>query len=412
MSVKAEIITIGDEILYGQTLDTNSHWISGKLDEISVRVVRKSTIPDVEQEILSAFSEAENRADLILVTGGLGPTKDDLTKPCLAKHAGVKMIENEDVIRDLQTLFDRMGREMSLSNREQALMPVGAEKITNELGTAPGIWLEKSGKIFIAMPGIPHEMKGLMKKHILPKIKDRFIKKTIIHKIIRTCGVPESMLAEKISYWEDSLPHYIKLAYLPSLAQVKLRLTAEGDNHELLNKELDDQIEKVVPLIEKFVFATENIELEECVGRLLKESGKKIACAESCTGGYLSHLFTSIPGSSAYFNGSIIAYSNQIKEEVLKIHPTLIDKHGAVSEEVVLNMARKIKEIYNVDIGISISGVAGPDGSEAKPVGTVWIGISDETRTYAKKFVFAKNREMNIKFSSLMALNMIRNHII
>lgn len=412
MSVTAEIITIGDEILYGQTLDTNSHWISGELDENNVRVVRKSTISDHEAQIMNALGEAKERADLILITGGLGPTNDDLTKPCLAKYFGVDMDINDEALEDVKALFERAGRKMTDLNRRQALMPLGAEKLTNELGTAPGIWMEQDGKVFVAMPGVPHEMKGLMSKEVLPRIREKFVKKKIYHRIVRTGGIPESHLAETLKDWEDNLPEHIKLAYLPSLAQVKLRLTAEGEDLATLKKETLDQIQKCLPLIQKYVFATENIELEERVGQMLRERGLKIACAESCTGGYLSHLLTSIPGSSDYFNGSYVAYSYEIKEKALSVDRDILETKGAVSEEVVVQMAENIRKVFNTDIGVSLSGIAGPGGgTKDKPVGTVWIAVSDRNGTKARKYVFAKDRLLNIRLSAMVALNMVRRRL-
>ena len=408
MSTKAEIITIGDEILYGQTLDTNSHWISGQLDEISIKVIRKSTIPDDRLEILKALHEAENRADIVLITGGLGPTNDDLTKPCLAEYFGVEMEMNQEALEGVKDIFKRIGREMTPTNEAQGLMPVGAEKITNKLGTAPGIWMNKGNKIFISMPGVPHEMKGMMIDVILPKISKQFVKEHIHHRIIRTCGIPESHLAEHLEQWESSLPAHIKLAYLPSLGQVKLRLTAIGSDNDVL-ADAEKQIERVLPSIEKYVYATKDIELEERVGQMLVEQDKTISCTESCTGGYLSHLLTSIPGSSGYFKGSYVAYSYEIKEKALWVDKDALIKKGAVSEEVVIQMAENIRKVFNTSLGVSISGIAGPGGgTEEKPVGTVWIAVSSEKGTVARKFTFYKDRIINIRYSAMVALNMIR----
>lgn len=413
MSTKAEILTIGDEILYGQTLDTNSHWISGELDQIGIRVVRKSTVPDDRETILKAFEEAEERADIVLITGGLGPTNDDLTKPCLADYFGVSLTLNEEALQEITNLFKRTGREVTSLNKGQAMQPEGARKISNTMGTAPGIWMERNNTIFISMPGVPHEMKTMMTNEILPSIKDRFIDGVIHHKIVRTAGIPESHLAETIADWEMALPRHIKLAYLPSLAQVKLRLTATGSDLKKLEAETEEQVQSLVPLIEKYVYATENIELEERVGQLLREQGKTISCAESCTGGYLSHLLTTIPGSSDYFQGSYIAYSYDIKEKALQVDREILNTKGAVSEEVVVQMAESIRKVFNTDIGVSLSGIAGPGGAtEDKPVGTVWIAVSDESGTKAKKFVFSKERKLNIHLSAIVALNMVKSLLV
>ncbi|MCP4456807.1 MAG: competence/damage-inducible protein A [Cytophagales bacterium] len=412
MSAKAEIITIGDEILYGQTLDTNSHWISGELDQLGIKVIRKTTIPDLENHILAAFAEAETRADIILITGGLGPTNDDLTKPCLAKYFGVELEMNEEALTELTELYARSGWELSELNRGQAIQPVGAAKITNELGTAPGIWLEQNDTIFISMPGVPFEMKGIMEKEVLPKLKARFVTGNIHHRILKTGGIAESTLAEKLESWEANLPSHMKLAYLPSLAQVKLRLTAIGEDLKQLEIDADEQIQKCIPLIQKYIYATENISLEERVGQLLREQGKTISCAESCTGGYLSHLFTTIPGSSDYFQGSYVAYSYEIKEKALKVDHKLLTEKGAVSEEVVIQMARNIRKVFNTDIGVSLSGIAGPGGATPdKPVGTIWIAYSDANNTFAKKFIFAKDRKLNIQLSAIVALNIVRRNL-
>ncbi len=413
MSVNAEIITIGDEILYGQTLDTNSHWISGELDQLGIRVIRKTTSPDKEDEILIAFEEAEKRAEVILITGGLGPTNDDLTKPTLAKYFQVELEMNEAALEEISERYERAGWELNELNRGQAIQPMGSTKITNELGTAPGIWLERNETIFISMPGVPFEMKAMMEKEILPKLKRRFVKGKIHHKIIRTGGIPESRLAEKLQDWEKNLPSHIKLAYLPTLAQVKLRLTATGSDQEQLEKDVDEQIELCMPLIEKYVYAIGNIELEERVGQLLRENNKTIACAESCTGGYLSHLITSVPGSSDYFQGSYVAYSYDIKEKALQVDPEVLKTQGAVSEEVVIQMAKNIREVFGTSIGVSLSGIAGPGGAtKDKPVGTVWIAYSDGEKTEARKFVFAKDRKLNIQLSAMVALNIIRSNLV
>ena len=359
MSANAEIITIGDEILFGQTLDTNSHWISGELDQLGIRVVRKSTVPDIKDEILAAFKEAEKRADIILITGGLGPTNDDLTKPTLATYFGVELEMNVAALAEITELYDRAGWELSDVNKGQAVQPIGSSKITNKLGTAPGIWLERNDTIFISMPGVPFEMRAMMENEVLPQLKKRFVTDKIYHRIIRTGGIPESRLAEKLEDWEKDLPGHIKLAYLPTLAQVKLRLTGTGLDQKQLQVEVDEQIEKCLPIIQKYVYATENIELEERVGQLLRESNKTIACAESCTGGYLSHLITSVPGSSDYFQGSYVAYSYDIKEKALQVDKHILESQGAVSEEVVIQMAENIRKVFGTSIGVSLSGIAG-----------------------------------------------------
>jgi nicotinamide-nucleotide amidase len=405
----AEIITIGDEILYGQTLDTNSHWMSGALDEINIRVIRKTTIGDDPETILSAFREAESRADVILITGGLGPTKDDLTKPLLAKYFDVELVINVYALEEIKALFARAGRVMTDLNKAQAELPANCEKITNYMGTAPGMWFEERGKVFVSMPGVPYEMKAMMSKEIIPKLALKFGTGKIHHRIVKTIGIPESKLAHKIADWESALPSHIKLAYLPSPGQVKLRLTAFGSDLELLEEDVKKQLEVVEPVIGKYVYGYDKDEIEEVVGKSLVMEGEFLATAESCTGGAIASLLISVPGSSRYYKGSVIAYSNEVKERELGVPKELLDKYGAVSEEVVKAMAEGVRKKLNVAVGLATSGIAGPDGGTVeKPVGTVWIAYSDSYKTIARKLQFTKDRRLNIQLSALSALNLFR----
>ncbi|MBV6643407.1 MAG: competence/damage-inducible protein A [Cyclobacteriaceae bacterium] len=405
----AEIVSIGDEILYGQTLDTNSHWISGALDQIGIKVIRKTTVPDIETEILTGLKEAESRADVILITGGLGPTKDDLTKPLLARYFGVDLMMNEDALNDIEQLFTKANRKMTELNRMQAELPANCDKITNQLGTAPGMWFNERGKIFVSMPGVPYEMKRMMTDFIIPRLQEELVNYYVVHQMIMTIGIPESSLAEKISVWEEGLPKHIKLAYLPTKNTVKLRLTATGPEKAKLEHDIREEVMKLTPLIQKYIFGYDEGNIELFIGKMLKEANKTIACAESCTGGFLSHLITSIPGSSAYFKGAVIAYSNEVKHEILNVETQTLEKYGAVSEEVVLQMAKNVREKLNADIGLSISGVAGPDGgTEEKPVGLIWFGYSDKEKTIAKKYNFSKDRILNIEFGARKALDLLR----
>ncbi|MEO9869115.1 competence/damage-inducible protein A [Ekhidna sp.] len=408
MPAKAILISIGDEILYGQTLDTNSHWMSGELDSLGIRVIKKVTIGDSKDEILLHLSEAEKSADIILITGGLGPTNDDLTKPCLVEYFNTHLIRNEEVLKNIQTLFSKAGREMSDLNEQQADLPANCVAVPNLIGTAPGMWFERNQKVIVSMPGVPYEMKRMMQDTILPKLRSAFIKDGIYHRMIRTIGIPESKLAEQIEKWEQSLPNHIKLAYLPTMGSVKLRLTTSGDG-EKVKKEVQHEIDKVLPLIDKYVYGFDNEEIEEAIGRMLKEKKYSLAVAESCTGGFLSHKITSVPGSSEWFNGAFVPYSNQLKNEQLHVGKEIIQNHGAVSEPVVLALAENVRKEFRTNVGISISGVAGPGGgTKEKPVGTVWIGYSDEKRTVAKKLQLTKDRGINIQYSAIAALNMIR----
>jgi len=409
MSKYAEIISIGDEILYGQTLDTNSHWISGRLDEIGIKVRRKITIGDEREEILNTLKESTERADIILITGGLGPTRDDLTKPLLAEYFGVGLKMNDEAFEHIRTIFEKKGREVTELNRMQAELPENCIKIDNKLGTAPGMWFEENGTVYVSMPGVPYEMEGMMNDIILPKLKEKFTGGVIYHKIVKTVGIGESALAEKIVDWEDHLPKSIKLAYLPTFGQVKLRLTALGDDRAHLEKEVGKEVEKLIPQIASYVYGYDNDELEKVVGDILLKNNKSIAFAESCTGGYISHLMTKVPGSSQYYKGSIVSYDYDVKVNSLDVDRKVMEEKGAVSEEVVLQMARSVRSKLGADVGISVSGIAGPGGgTEEKPVGTVWIGYSDEQKTVAKKFNFSKDRNVNIKLSALCALNMFR----
>ncbi|HWA32521.1 MAG TPA: competence/damage-inducible protein A [Cyclobacteriaceae bacterium] len=407
--ILAELLTIGDEILYGQIVDTNSQWMSFELDKVGIKVVRKTSIGDTESEILGALAEAEKRADIILITGGLGPTSDDLMKPCLAKYFNCELKMHEEALVEVTEFFKSRGRELTEVNRQQAALPVCCTKITNAIGTAPGMWFERNGKVFMSMPGVPHEMKLMMKDRVIPKLLKTFTLPTIIHKVIRTCGIGESFLAEKISGWEKSLPSHIKLAYLPSLGEVKLRLTGFGDDAAKLRKEIDDLSEKLLPIVGEYIFGYDDESLEEAIGRLLRSKKMTLAIAESCTGGYLSHMITSVPGSSEYFIGSMIPYAYEIKMRQLGVKPETLEKYGAVSEPTISEMANVVRARFNTDIGVATSGIAGPGGATPdKPVGTVWIAYSDKFQTVTKKLQLSKDRAINIRMASVLVLNLIR----
>ncbi|MCA6075374.1 competence/damage-inducible protein A [Fulvivirga sedimenti] len=407
--IKAEILTIGDEILYGQILDTNSQWISDVLDRAGIRITQKTTVGDNESDILRAFREAEDRADIVLITGGLGPTKDDLTKPLLARYFDCPMEPNPDALRQVSEFFQSKGLELTPVNELQATLPVCCEVVENKLGTAPGMWFHRDGKVFVSMPGVPHEMKKMMTDTVIPRLHEVFETAVIYHKLIKTIGIGESWLASKIQDWEDALPENIRLAYLPSLGQVKLRLTAFGTDRSVLEEQVAEQIEKLKPLAGNFIYGFNGDEIQEVIGRMLCDQCCTIATAESCTGGYLSHLITSVPGSSEYYVGSVIAYENTIKEALLGVqHQTLLD-HGAVSEETALEMAAGIRKRTGAKIGVSTTGIAGPGGgTPEKPVGTVWIAYDDGKEAYARKLQLWKDRDVNIRATAVAVLNMIR----
>jgi nicotinamide-nucleotide amidase len=405
----AEIITIGDEILYGQILDTNTQWISKNLDAIGIKTRRKTAIADKEEDIISNLDEALSRSNIVLFTGGLGPTNDDITKNTLAKYFNMKLILNQSALEDVNDIFARFGKSVSEINRQQAFLPDGCKKIKNEGGSAPGMWFEQNKKIVVSMPGVPFEMEAMMAKTVLPKLKKHFVLPTIVHKIIKTIGIGESVLAEKIESWENTLPEHLALAYLPSKGQVRLRLTGVGADRTILEKEMDSEVAKVMPSIKKYVYGFGDITIQEAVGELIKSKQLTIATAESCTGGFLAHQLTSVPGSSEYFQGSIIAYHNDIKISSLEVPQKTLQHHGAVSEETATAMAIGVRKKMKTDIGISTTGIAGPDGgTEEKPVGTIWIAISFGKEVETRKIKLPGTRILNIEYTSIYALNFIR----
>jgi nicotinamide-nucleotide amidase len=407
--ILAELLTIGDEILYGQIVDTNSQWMSVELDKVGIKVIRKTTVGDQEEEILTAFAEAEKRADIILITGGLGPTSDDLTKPLLAKYFNCKLEIHEEALQEITAFFKSRGREMIEPNRQQAALPVCCTKITNPIGTAPGMWFEKDGKVFMSMPGVPHEMKKMMTERVIPKLKEKFQTPNIYHKVIRTIGIGESFLAEKIASWEKALPSHIKLAYLPSLGEVKLRLTGFSDSSSHLESEINDLIEKLKPVAGDYIYGYGDEPIEVAIGKMLRERKLTLSMAESCTGGYLSHLITSVPGCSDYFLGSMVPYAYEIKMRQLGVKPEVLEKYGAVSEPTIIEMANIVRAKFNTDIGVATSGIAGPGGATPeKPVGMVWIAYSDKHHTVTKKLQISNDRAINIKMASAAVLNLIR----
>jgi len=411
--VLVELITIGDEILYGQTLDTNAHWMSGELDKIGAKVIRRTTCGDVEEEILDAFKEAEYRADIILITGGLGPTNDDLTKPCLAKYFDCDIIMNKQALSELEQYMVSRGRELNKLTRLQAALPEKCEMISNERGTACGMWFNKSGKVFCSMPGVPHEMKFMMIEKVIPRIKIDFELPIIYHKIVRLAGIGESWLAEKIEDWENALPENVKLAYLPTFGDLKLRLTANGDSLDQMKKQVDELIKQVLPLVNNYVYGYDDEALEMVIGRLLKTKKQKLALAESCTGGYVSHRITSVPGSSDYFNAAIVPYQNDLKIEHLGVRKETIEKYGAVSEETVIEMAQNVKKKFNADYGLASSGIAGPGGgTPEKPVGLIWIACAwgDDVKT--RQLNLTKDRKINIRITSVALLTLLHERLV
>jgi len=411
--VRAEIITIGDEILYGQILDTNTQWISQELDKLGIQTVRKSSVGDSREAILGILLEAKDRADLVFITGGLGPTKDDLTKHLLCDFFNTTLELHPQALEDVTVFFEKRGRELSELNKDQALLPVNCEFIQNEQGTAPGMWFNEMGVIWISMPGVPFEMKAMMEKFLLPKVTKYFETPEIVHKVIKTVGIGESYLSDLIQDWELALPEYIKLAYLPSLGIVKLRLTGFGSNRQLIKNGIEAEYKKLLLIAGQYVFGLEKDELESVLGELLVQNNATVAVAESCTGGYLGHKFTSIAGSSAYFKGGIMAYANEVKTNFLKVKEETLSKFGAVSEECIIEMAEGVRKEMNTSYGMATSGIAGPDGGTLdKPVGTVWIAISSEKGTVTQKLTLGGTRLQNIHLSAITCMNLLRKNIL
>ncbi len=410
----AEIITIGDELLIGQVVDTNSAWIGQQLSLAGITVKQMTSISDDAAHIRETLDVAKKRADLILITGGLGPTKDDITKKTLCEYFGMGWRTDETVLADVIAIFKRFGRETTDINRLQANVPDGCIALRNPNGTAPGMWFEQDGKIFVSMPGVPYEMKGIMTECVLPQLREKYKLPFILHKTILTQGIGESVLAERIAGWEDSLAaEGIKLAYLPSPSIVRLRLSAAGSDKAALEEKTGRKIAEVLPLIESYVYGYDDDTLEELAGKLLLERNATFATAESCTGGMIAQLVTSVPGSSAYYKGSIIAYAYEAKTRHLGVKEETLTKYGAVSEEAVREMAKGAKEKFSVDYAIAVSGIAGPGGGmEGKPVGTVWIALAGPKGVYAKKFLFGDNRARNIQRTAITALALLRKMIL
>ena len=465
--INASIITIGDELLIGQTIDTNSAWMAQELNKIGVWVRRRVAVGDVWDDIWNALDAESKESDIILITGGLGPTADDITKPLLCKYFGGKLVVNEDVLNHVKYLFEKVYRRpgpLIERNLKQAEVPDVCEVLHNARGTAPGMWFEarppqtppkeglpntqsqlfedsssineihtnvatsksedsakvaspfggsRKGAVFVSMPGVPYEMKGLMIDEVLPRLKKTFELPFIIHRTAFTMGTGESMIAEKIKDFESGLPKHIKLAYLPGYGMVKLRLTAIGDNKEKMVKELDENFSELKQLVSEWLVSDEDESLAMVVQKILKEKNKTIGTAESCTGGYIAHLITSNPGSSVGYKGSIVSYANDVKEKILGVTDKTLRTDGAVSEETVIQMVKGAVEKLNVDFAVATSGIMGPDGgTKEKPVGTVWIAAGNKEKVDTAKLAFRFDRERNIEMTSDAALNFLRKFIL
>ncbi len=409
----AEIITIGDELLIGQTVDTNSAWMGAELSRAGFDILRRLSVHDRREDILFALENVGRDTDVVLITGGLGPTSDDITKQTLCEFFGTELVVDQEVLSMITEMMARRNIGLNENNRKQAEVPASCRVLTNAKGTAPGMWFEKEGRIFVSMPGVPVEMKYLMSTHVIPELNSRFTTQVIMHRNIMTFGTYEARLAELLTDFEASLPANVKLAYLPSSGVIKLRLTGTGNDRDILNKTLEDQLFLIDRYIHRYIFALEETSLEAVVGLLLRERGATLSTAESCTGGRISQMITSIAGSSDYFIGSVVAYHNSIKSGLLGVSTESLEQYGAVSEEVAAQMAVGARKTMGSDFSVAVTGIAGPDGgTPMKPVGTVCIGVASPKGTVTMKYVFGNERVINIDRFATSALNLLRLQII
>lgn len=407
--MQAEIITIGDELLIGQVVDTNSAWLGSTLGDDGIKVIQITSVQDHAAQIVQAVNDALSRADIVLMTGGLGPTKDDITKKTLAEMFGMKLVRNEQV-------YDMVGKQLALRgiaftelNQGQALVPDGCTVLPNRNGTAPGMWFERDGKVLISMPGVPFEMKALVKDEVLPRLRKHFALDANVHRTIITFGLAESILADTIASWEEALPPYLHLAYLPSALCIRLRLSAYEIDRQKAEQEIESQIEKLSKVIPHYIIGSEDDSLESVTGTLLKTRGETLATAESCTGGNIAHRFTAMPGASEYFKGGVVAYSNEVKIALLGVDPESLNRYGAVSQSVAEQMAEGVRRATGATYGISITGIAGPTGgTPEKPVGTVWMAVATPNGVFSRRMVFGSVRSQNIERASSNCINLLR----
>jgi nicotinamide-nucleotide amidase len=415
-SVTASIITIGDELLIGQTIDTNSAFIAQELNKIGVWVRRRVAVGDVYDEIWNALDEESKQSDIIIITGGLGPTADDITKPLLCNYFGGKLVVNEEVLAHVKYLFEKIYRRpgpILERNLKQAEVPDVCTVLHNARGTAPGMLFHKDRRVFISLPGVPHEMKGLVTSEVIPRLLNEFRMPAIVHKTVFTAGQGESVIAELLKDFEPALPEHIKLAYLPNYGMVKLRLTAKGNSKAEVETEIQPYFEKLQDLVKEYLVTNEDEGLEIVVGKILKAKNKTMGTAESCTGGYIAHLITSVAGSSAYYKGSVVSYDNTVKENLLGVQHETLMSAGAVSKETVIQMANGAVQTLKVDYAVATSGIMGPDGgSEDKPVGTVWIAVASKEKTETLKLNLRFDRQRNIAMTAANALNFLRKFIL
>lgn len=407
--MQAEIITIGDELLIGQVVNTNSAWLGSTLGDDGIKVIQITSVQDHAAQIVQAVNDALSRADIVLMTGGLGPTKDDITKKTLAEMFGMKLVRNEQV-------YEMVGKQLALRgiaftelNQGQALVPDGCTVLPNRNGTAPGMWFERDGKVLISMPGVPFEMKALVKDEVLPRLRKHFALDANVHRTIITFGLAESILADTIASWEEALPPYLHLAYLPSALCIRLRLSAYEIDRQKAEQEIESQIEKLSKVIPHYIIGSEDDSLESVTGTLLKTRGETLATAESCTGGNIAHRFTAMPGASEYFKGGVVAYSNEVKIALLGVDPESLNRYGAVSQSVAEQMAEGVRRATGATYGISTTGIAGPTGgTPEKPVGTVWMAVATPNGVFSRRMVFGSVRSQNIERASSNCINLLR----
>jgi len=414
-SMLAEILTIGDEILIGQIVDTNSAFIAKELNKIGISVYQITTVQDEREHILDALEEAKSRAKIIIVTGGLGPTKDDITKRTFCEFLDDRLVEDKNVLRHVEDLFSKfISTPISEVNRKQALVPSRATVLHNPFGTAPGMWMEDGESVFVSLPGVPYEMKNLLTESVVPRLVERFDRPHIIHKTFLTYGMGESALAARIEEWEDNLPAYMKLAYLPNLGKVRLRLTAKGSDMEIISTGIEVASKRLYVLIGELIQGIEDEQtLEEAVAQLFTMKRMTLATAESCTGGSIAERITSIPGASTYFKGSVVSYATEAKVEVLKVDKALVSQHSVVSAEVAVAMAQNVRTLLKTDIAIATTGNAGPTkGDSDAEIGTVFIAIASPKGAFSEKFSMGNHREKIVQKSVNKAFELLQKEIL
>jgi len=411
--IKAEIITIGDEILIGQIVDTNSAWLGDQFSKAGIPIASITSIGDDREQIRHAILDAMKRSQAVVITGGLGPTKDDITKHTLAEIFDMPLVRDQATYEHIRGMLTTRGVDFNDSNRGQADVPQGARVLKNNNGTAPGMMFEKERSLLFSLPGVPFEMKALVEEQVLPIIKEHFDLHSVVHRTAMTFGMAESVLSETIAPWEDALPSYLKLAYLPNPRAIRLRLSAYDVDRDSATKEIEAQFEKLQKIIKPFFLGYEPTTVESALAEILTQRGQTLSVAESCTGGTVAARITSLAGASLYFRGGVVSYDNDIKADIIGVDPEDIERYGAVSQQVVEQMACGVRKLIGTDFSIATSGIAGPDGGTPdKPVGTVWMAISWEGGVYSRKMLFGKLRVENILRASSHALNILRLHLL